>query len=255
MPEALPILLLAFAAVAFLYASVGHGGASGYLAAMTLVGLSPLLLKPTALSLNIAVSALALVAFARKGYFSPRLFWPFALPAIPASFVGGLFPAGGPAFRLLLAAALLISAWRLIRPHTRSGGEGEAAFAVRPPAPWIAGAIGVVMGLVSGWIGVGGGIFLTPVLIFCGWADARHAAAVSAPFILVNSIAGLGGWFAGGGIPGYPAALVAAALPCVIVAGWLGASVGSGRLPLGGLRKTLAAVLCIAAFKSFGLLP
>ena len=233
-------LSLAFMLMAALYAAVGHGGASAYLALLGLTGMVPGEMKPVALTLNIVVSWLALLAFARGGHFRSSLFWPLAGVSVPAAFVGGLLPCPDPVFKLLLAVALLFGAWRLVVAPARD------ASALRVPRPAGVLLLGLVIGFLSGLIGIGGGIFLTPVLVLCHWAPAKSAAAVSAAFIVVNSLAGLAGLLVGGGaIP----SLTWSLMPAVLAGGWLGSLWGSGQARSAALQRVLAAVLVVAATK------
>ncbi|HSP42402.1 MAG TPA: sulfite exporter TauE/SafE family protein [Luteolibacter sp.] len=233
-------LMLAMAMAAMLYASVGHGGASAYLAVMGLAGMAQAQMKPVALVLNIAVSTVALVSFARAGHFSWRLFLPLAAASVPAAFLGGLLGSPELVFKWILAFALGVGAWRLL------AAPGESDEPVRNPALPVMLATGGALGFVSGLIGIGGGIFLTPLLVLCRFARAKTAAAVSAAFIAVNSCSGLLGWLK----KGDPVPQIAwALLPCVCIGGWLGARWGSGRAPIPALRRTLAAVLVVAAAK------
>jgi uncharacterized membrane protein YfcA len=240
-PAILTVLLgAAFVAASALYASVGHGGASAYLAVMGLAGMAPAEMKPIALVLNIAVSAVALGNFLRAGHFKARLFWPLAAASVPAAFLGGWLQSPEPVFKLILAAALVIGAWRLLVAPADSGKP--LRHAGWPALLGIGGAIGFLSGLV----GIGGGIFLTPVLVLFRWAPAKVAAAISAAFIAANSCSGLSGFMLKGGqIP----AMAWSLLPCVLVGGWLGSHWGSGRAPVPALRCTLAAVLMVAAAK------
>lgn len=226
---------------AVLYSSVGHAGASGYLAAMALFGLAPLVMKPSALLLNVIVASIASWKYLRAGCFSRALFWPVALAAVPMAYLGGLVTLPAVAYRPLLGVVLLYSAWRfLARPLP---GAEEA----RPPAlPWLLLA-GAGIGLLSGLTGVGGGIFLSPLALFLGWGRVREVSGVAALFILVNSLAGLAGFFTRHGLAlpeGFP--FWAAA---VVAGGWLGASLGSRRLPVATLQKILTAVLVVAGGK------
>lgn len=182
-PGFLFLLLL----VAFLYASVGHGGASGYLALMALYGFAPEVMKPTALLLNIFVASTAFVSYYRGGYFSWQLFWPFALAAVPAAYFGGILNTSVVLYKQLLGAFLLVAVLRFVLPFERF------AITRRPVNPYAALLIGAGIGLFSGMIGIGGGIILSPLLILLGWADMKQAAAVSALFILINSVSGLFG--------------------------------------------------------------
>ncbi len=238
-----------FVVVAALYSSVGHAGGSGYLAAMALMGIAPEVMKPTSLSLNVLVATIATAQFARAGHFSWRLFWPFALAAAPMAFVGGSITLPGSYYRPLIGAILLYSAWRLV--FARRGARVESAER-EPCGPRIglAVAVGAGLGLLSGLSGTGGGIFLSPILLLCGWATAKRTAAVSAAFILLNSISGLVGVL-----------LSTRAIPEELVRwGWLwavgavaGGSVGSyfgaWRLPSTVLKRLLAVVLVVAGVK------
>ena len=240
-PSILTVLLgAAFIAAAALYASVGHGGASAYLAVMGLAGMDPAEMKPIALVLNIAVSAVALGNFLRAGHFKAGLFWPLAAASVPAAFLGGWLQSPEPVFKLILAAALVVGAWRLLVAPADS--EKPLRHAGWPALLGVGGAIGFLSGLV----GIGGGIFLTPMLVLFRWAPAKVAAAISAAFIAANSSSGLSGFiFKGGQIP----AMAWSLLPCVFVGGWLGSRWGSGRAPVPALRRTLATVLVVAAAK------
>lgn len=228
---------------AFVYASVGHGGASAYLAAMALAGVAPQEMRPVALALNIAVSAIATFKFWRAGHFRWRLLWPFAITSIPLAFVGGALTLPVQAYKALVGVVLLYAGWQLWLSG-RAGGEMRT---VRPPAPALAMVIGALLGLLSGLTGVGGGIFLSPLLLMLGWAGTKQTSAVAAPFILANSIAGLAAGFAAGtaALPAYVAALLVA----VLAGGWAGAEYGSRRFASPVVRRFLAVVLAVAGTK------
>lgn len=231
---------LAFFLAAILYASVGHGGASGYLAVMGLIGMAPVEMKPIALVLNIAVSLLAFIAFARAGHFRTRLFGLFAAASVPAAFMGGRLQSPDPVFKLVLASALVFGAWRLA--FYRNAEESDLR---EPPLSAIL-ILGLVIGFLSGLIGIGGGIFLTPLLVLFRWTPAKPAAAISAAFIFVNSLSGLAGVITkGGGIP----PLTWFLLPVVLVGAWFGSSWGSKRARSLALQRVLAAVMVVAAAK------
>ena len=233
------LLLAGITVVAFLYSSVGHAGASGYIAVMTLCGLSATFIRPTALVLNILVAAIGSFQFWRAGYFSWRLFWPFALLAVPAAYLGGYLPVPAHLLKILIGAVLLLSAARLF---FRQGDPAETA---PPPVPAAIG-MGAGIGFLSGLTGTGGGIFLTPLLLLCRWASIRGAAAVSALFILVNSIAGLAGYISSGRpIPNFAWLLAIAAM----MAGTLGSHLGSQRFPVRTISLILATVLVLAGCK------
>jgi uncharacterized membrane protein YfcA len=238
-PEQLAFLTTAIFVVAFLYSSVGHAGASGYIAVMSLWGLAPAVIKPTALTLNILVAAIATWQFWRAGHFSWRLFWPFALLAIPMAFVGGYLNLPTHLFKLLVGVVLLFSAVRfLIRP--------PAEESTREPGRSVAIPLGGALGLLSGLTGTGGGIFLTPLLLFMRWARTKPAAAVSALFILVNSSAGLLGNLAS--TKRFPAFALVLAVAAV-TGGTAGSYLGSRRFEHTTIKRLLAVVLLIAGSK------
>jgi hypothetical protein len=231
-------LLVGVLAVAFLYASVGHAGASGYIAVMSLAGFAPETIRPVALLLNVLVAAIATVQFARARRFAWRLFWPFAVTAVPLAFVGGRAALPARVFELLVGALLLVSAlWLVRRP-----ADPEPA----PPPRSLALGAGAGIGLLAGLTGTGGGIFLTPLLQLARWARAGTAAGVTAPFVLANSLAGLAGNLSA------TRDLPALALPLagvVAVGGLVGSSIGSGRLPNVAIERLLALVLVIGGAK------
>ena len=244
MEEWVVVLLAAGLLVAaFGYAAVGHGGASAYIAAMALAGIAPAEMRPIALLLNILVSSLGSWKFYRAGFFRWRLFWPFAVVSIPMAYLGGAITLPGNAYKILVGVVLLYAAWQL----WRSGKSGEEMREVRePPLGW-AMLIGAAMGLLAGLTGVGGGIFLSPLLLMLGWAGTKQTSAVAAPFILVNSLAGLAAVFVAKGtaLPSYVWFLV----PAVLVGGWLGAEYGSRRFANPVVRRVLAVVLALAGAK------
>ena len=232
-------LLIAVGVIAFLYSSVGHAGASGYIAIMTLWGLAPTVIRPTALVLNILVAFIGAFQFWSAGHFAWRLFWPFALLSIPAAYLGGYLQPSASVLRILLGLVLLFSAGRLI---FRRGDPPEVVSPSRPTAI----GVGAGIGFLSGLTGTGGGIFLTPLLLFFRWAHIRQAAAVSALFILVNSIAGLVGYFtASHSIPSLGFVLATAA----VIGGTLGSHLGSRHFPIRTISILLATVLVIAGLK------
>jgi uncharacterized membrane protein YfcA len=228
---------------AFGYASVGHGGASAYLAAMALAGIAPQEMRPVALLLNILVSSLATWKFWRAGHFRWRLFWPFATVSIPFAYVGGAITLPGQAYKVLVGLVLLYAAWQLW--HSVRAGD-EMRELREPPLGW-AMVIGAAMGLLAGLTGVGGGIFLSPLLLMLGWAGTKQTSAVAAPFILVNSIAGLAAIVLAKNapLPSYVWILA----PAVIIGGWLGAEYGSRRFANPVVRRVLAVVLALAGAK------
>jgi len=233
-----------FFAAALLYSSVGHGGGSGYLAAMALLGMPPAMMRPTALVMNIGVASISLYKFARAGGFNWRLFLPFALTSMPMAFVGGRIQLPVTWFGALIGTVLVFAALRLFAETMR---RDVAPRLVRGPPPIaVALLVGAGIGLLSGLTGVGGGIFLSPLVVLMGWATVRDSAAPTAAFIVVNSVSGLIGLLTRQ--PALPDALpfwVAA----VLVGGTIGATIGARRLGNTGLRRALAAVLLVAGAK------
>jgi uncharacterized membrane protein YfcA len=238
--ETLIVAILFFVGAA-LYASVGHGGASSYLAVMGLFSLSPSVMKPTALALNILVAGVATFKFYRAGLFSWRLFWPFAVVSIPAAFIGGATMLPARTYKILVGVVLLYAAVWMFRSSLRPLNKETHL-----PPLWAALVTGAAIGFLSGLTGVGGGIFLSPLILYMGWAETRATSGVAAPFILVNSIAGLLGHFSSvaqlpPSVPIWGAAAV--------LGGWIGASYGSKRAPAPVLRQLLSLVLIVAGVK------
>jgi len=237
------ILALAglFFAAAVLYSSVGHAGASAYLAAMALVGVAPDTMRPTALVLNLFVSTIVIVRFARAGHLPGRSLVPLAIGSVPMAFLGGSIELPGEVYRPLVAIVLLAGAWRLATATAPTDDED------RPGVPVLAGVLaGATIGLLAGLTGTGGGIFLTPLLVLAAWTGTRDAAGLSGAFILVNSIAGLAGLVSGG--TSLPPA-IPLWIGCVIVGGLIGSWLGAGRFSILNLRRALAFVLLLAAAK------
>ncbi len=233
----LPLLLVALAAA--VYSSVGHGGASAYLGILSLFGVPPGEMSTSALLLNVLVAGIATITYARAGHLSIQLIWPFMVTSVPSAYLGGLLHVAPRVYTLLLGTALLAAAVRLWWTPSE-----------RPPKPLalpVALVSGAGIGVLSGIVGVGGGIFLSPLMLLAGWAGAKQTAAVSAAFIVVNSIAGLAGRAVRG-------ALVVGDLWPLVVAAFLGGLVGSRvgayRLPPLHLRRVLALTLLFVAFKN-----
>lgn len=243
-------LAVAFLIVATLYSMVGHGGGSGYLAVMALAGFAPHELRPTALSLNVLVASIALARFARAKAFTPSLFWPFVLASVPCAFIGGLIELDPTVYKIGLGVVLLVAAYRLFVYRPPGGIETTRALPITAAL-----VIGSVIGLGSGLIGVGGGIFLSPILLLAHWAKARQTAGITAAFILANSIAGLLGVMMGSlqGDAPWPLQPVPIAVwgGAVAVGGFIGSGIGSRRLGHIALRRMLAVVLVVAAGKMF----
>ena len=241
-----PLLLAAFFFVAaLLYASVGHAGASAYLAIMALSGVAPDVARPTALALNIVVATFVTFRFWRGGYISGRALLPFLIGSIPLAFLGGSLPVAPALYKKLVGLVLLFAAAGM-GLTARRAAETDTGRAT-PQVPTVrAVGIGAVIGLLSGVTGTGGGIFLSPVLLFAGWAETRAASGLAAPFILGNSIAGLAGNFS-------RLAALPSTLPlwigAVVIGALIGSELGNRRAPTLLLRRALSVVLVIAGFK------
>jgi len=229
------------AVAAALYSSVGHGGASAYLAIMALFSVAPETMRPTALALNLVVASFAAASFALKGQTNWRLLAAFAITAVPAAFLGGSIELAANVYRPLAGIVLLLAAARLFWQPERL-----AARPVRPPSLAVTLPMGAALGLLAGLTGTGGGIFLSPLIILFGWEDARRTSGIAAAFIVLNSAAGLLGNLAGVEKlpPGLPI-LVGSVFAGALFGSWLGVS----RLPRHRLLQGLAVVLVIAALK------
>ena len=232
--------LLCLFVVGFVYASVGHGGASGYLATMALFGISPALTKPSALMLNLFVSTISFVQFYRAGHFRWNTFWPFAVASVPLAFIGAKIPLSDTLYRQLLAVCLLLVIVRLL--WTVRGRDEETR-----PIPLGAGLLtGGVIGLLSGMIGIGGGILLSPLMLLFRWARLKEVAATSALFIFVNSLSGLFGLLS----KGYsPDPSLYAWIGAAFAGGALGGYFGSHRFNVPTLRYLLAFGVSVACLK------
>lgn len=226
--------------VAFLYSSVGHGGASGYLALMALFGFAPESMKSSALIMNIFVSFTAFYAYYKCGYFKWKLFLPFAITSIPASFIGAYLTVDALLYKRILGIILIFPILRL------SGLLGKEATNEKEINSYAALFIGAVIGLFSGMIGIGGGIILSPVILLLHWGKMKETACVSALFIFVNSISGMIGILSKG------VAINPSVYLWVVVAllgGFAGAYLGSKIFANPVLKKILAFVLVIASIK------
>lgn len=237
-----PLLLILLFVVAFLYSSVGHGGASGYLALMSLFCFPVTFMKPTALVLNILVSAISFFFYYREKKFEWKLFYPFAITSVPFSFLGGMITIETHYYKIILATILLIAVLKL------AGFFGKDTMVLKPLNIPLALGIGAVIGFLSGLIGIGGGIILSPVLLLLGWATMKQTAAISALFIFVNSIAGIFGFvLKGGNVPVSSVLLIWIA----VIGGILGGYFGSKKMDSKTLRQILAVVLSIAIYKLY----
>ncbi len=234
----LPCMILL---AAILYSAVGHAGASGYLAAMALMSVAPGVMKPSALILNILVASIATFQFYRAGGFSWKLLWPFAVTSVPCAFVGGAITLPGHWYKATVGFVLLFAAGRMLVTSWRRSSQPSHA-----PPLWAALIAGAIIGLLSGLTGTGGGIFLSPLLLFCHWAETRETSGVSAAFILVNSVAGILGAISR--VKGLPAELAVWAVAAVL-GGVTGSYLGSRRLSTPWLRRLLAMVLVVAGLK------
>ncbi|MCC7301334.1 MAG: sulfite exporter TauE/SafE family protein [Bacteroidia bacterium] len=227
-------------AVAFLYASVGHGGASGYLALMALFGFSTVVMRSSSLVLNVLVSFIAFLQFYRAGYFRWRLLLWFALPAVPAAFLGAMVDVDDQLYKRILGIILLFPVLRLLGLF---GKESEEQRKVIVPVALILGA---GIGFLSGMIGIGGGIILSPVILFLRWGNLKEAAAASALFIFLNSLSGLGGMMVKGFDPDpYLWIWVGAGVLGGTAGAWFGSSVVNKKI----LKGSLALVLTVACYK------
>lgn len=226
--------------VAFLYASVGHGGASGYLALMALFSVAPAVMKPTALLLNLFVSLIAFLQFYRGNYFRWHIFWPFALASVPLAYVGGLIFVDANIYKTILGLLLLLPIIRFlfftqtIVVEKRQSNIGLSLL------------LGATIGFLSGLIGIGGGILLSPILLLLKWTDQKETAAISAIFIFVNSFSGLAGQLTKGiqfTTDMYSYVVVA------FIGGLCGAYFGALKFRQPILKNVLATVLLLAAYK------
>jgi len=228
--------------IAFLYSSVGHGGASGYLALMALFSFPISFMKPTALLLNIFVSAVAFWFFKKNKHFNWKLFYPFIITSVPAAFLGGYVTINATLYKQILGVFLLVAILRMIG---LLGGEKSTKRTLNIPLALI---IGLGIGLFSGLIGIGGGIILSPVIILLSWGNMKDAAAVSALFIFVNSLAGIAGFLIkNNSIPVDSFVLV----PIALIGGTMGAIYGSKKFTDQTLAYMLSFVLFLASMKLF----
>lgn len=238
-------LAILFFVVAILYSSVGHAGASGYLAAMALLGMAPEHMRPTALALNILVGSIGLFRFYRAGLIDLRKVLPFVLASAPCAFFAAKYPIAKEHYSLLLGVFLIFAALAVFKTALALK-KAESEYPLRPIFWPIAAVAGASIGVLSGLTGTGGAIFLTPLLLFAHWAHTREASGISVAFVFINSLTALAGlWKGGASFPdALPFWLVAVAMGALI-----GTQLGIHRLPVRGLRFALSVVLLIAAGK------
>ena len=236
------IFLVILPIVSFMYSAVGHGGASGYLAMMSLFGFVPETMKPTALLLNLFVAAISFFHYAKAGNFNKRLFLVFALASIPLAFVGGLVEVDPSIYKKILSVLLVFAILKMLNVF------GKESSQVKEVKIWQGLSVGGFIGFFSGLIGIGGGIILSPIILIMKWGRMKEAAAVSALFIWVNSAAGMGGQLLSG-LKIDPQAFILVAI--AIVGGFLGGYLGSKKFNNRNLRYLLAVVLISACIKLF----
>ncbi len=226
-----------------LYASVGHGGASGYLALFALLGVVQSSVVPIALILNILVAGIGWIVYMRRGFFSLSLLLPFVIGSIPAAFLGGHMQLSSTAFSLVLGAALMLAALRML--FLREVQPVSSVAVTRQRQVWSM-VLGVFLGLIAGMVGIGGGVFLSPILLFLKWADVKQSAAVSSAFIVLNSLSGLSGHLLRGSVPTGPMVLLGGV---VLAGGLAGSYAGSWHVRPLHLQTLLGVVLLIAGGK------
>ncbi len=236
------IFLLILPIVSFLYASVGHGGASGYLALMALFSFAPESMKPTALLLNLFVAAIAFYHFYKEGHFNKKLFLSFAVASVPMAFIGGLITLDASIYKKTLAILLVFAILKMLNVF---GKESDTKKDIKITQGLFVGGI---IGFFSGLIGIGGGIILSPVILLFHWGKMKEAAAVSALFIWVNSASGLIGQLSAGVTLSYDAFIL---VGIALIGGFFGAYYGAKKWNNNILRYVLAIVLISASVKLF----
>lgn len=240
--ENIYLFLLILPIISFLYASIGHGGASGYLALMTLFSFAPETIRPTALLLNIFVAAISFYYYNRAGYFNKKLFFAFAISSIPMAFIGGLITVDTYMYKKTLAVLLIFAILKILNVFNKENTS------IKEIKYWKSLIIGAIVGFFSGLIGIGGGIILSPIILLFHWGRMKEAAAVSALFILVNSVAGLLGQLNSGIVLNKNSFLL---VIIAIVGSVMGGYLGSKKINNYGLRYILSFVLVTACVKLF----
>ena len=239
-----PALAIFFFIIALLYSSVGHGGASGYIAVMALLHFAPPTIRSTALVLNVVASGIAFIQFYSAHRMPFKLFLPLVITGIPAAYLGALIPAEGRMYTIVLGCTLLFAAWRLLVPvFNKQGFEEYALTEVKTERAMLCGA---AIGLLSGWLGIGGGILLSPLLILMRWSSVYHTASLSAAFILVNSLSGIVALRSNLSTL-HPDIIMLAGI--VAIGGMLGAYLGSNRFNKKVVRYVLSTVLSLSALR------
>ncbi len=241
MSELIPLIGFTFF-VALIYSSVGHGGASGYLALLAFFALPREQMAASALCLNLLVAGLAFWHFFKARHFSWNLIWPFCFSSVPLAFIGGMLKVPASVYSSLLAGALTFAAWRLLFELNLNQHEIK-----KNPPRLLSLLVGGLIGMLSGIVGVGGGIFLSPLLLLFRWADPKKTAAASAFFILVNSLAGLAGRLVRNQFQLTP--LLVYMVLAAFVGGAFGSRLGANYISAKWLRRILAVVLLLAVFK------
>ncbi|PIV27991.1 MAG: hypothetical protein COS37_01785 [Anaerolineae bacterium CG03_land_8_20_14_0_80_58_20] len=234
------LLYLFVPLIAFLYASVGFGGATGYLAVMSLFGVEPQAMASTALLLNVLVAGISFSSFYRAGHLRRDLLIPFVIASIPAAFLGGSFKISDQAYSIILYAVLTFVAIRLLF-FSKKQDENQV---LRPIPFWLALMIGFVIGLLSGMVGIGGGIFLSPIILYARWGNSKQAATVAAAFIVLNSVSGLLGRFTGGALALDSFGL--SLIPFGALGALMGSWIGAQRISNLNLRRALGVVMTFA---------
>lgn len=229
--------------ISFLYSSVGFGGASGYLAVMAWFEIPLNVAVSTALTLNLVVAGISFFNYFRSGYFVPDLLWPFVVVSIPAAFIGGTVRLGQFAYLVILHFILIVIAVRMLTSQDGVHNQGEAA----PPSFWVTLLVGASLGLLSGMIGIGGGIFLSPLVILAKWGSPKHAAATAAAFIFLNSLSGLFGRIVAGSFEFGSFGLVL--IPIGVLGSLLGSTLGAKRFSSAVLKRLLGVILLVAVIR------
>lgn len=237
------LLFIAVILIAMLYSSVGHGGATGYLAIMSFWGVAPDVMATTALTLNCLTAGISSLAYGRRGYLSMKLSLPFILVSIPFAYLGATVRLTEKQFGWMLAAVLFVSA--LMLWFHRGKVDTQEPF-VKSPDLKVAAIAGAILGFVSGTLGIGGGVFLSPLIILCGWADSKTTAGCSALFIVLNSFAGLGARYLSGRVD---FSEIVPFLFFALAGALIGSYYGASRSSQKGLRRLIAFVLIIAVVK------